>query len=105
MALTPRVHVTPPHPFSLQYAPYLAASNADTALSGSSGKRIQRPVGFVLLIPGLQLATSAADQPPGRIGSYQRDDPGALGFGEPGLASGTRAIAKPVYSLGVEAVD
>src|SRR5215217_4717532 len=48
---------------------------------------------FLLLIPGLQLAVSAANQSPRRIGRYQRDNPGAFSFREPELASGTRAIA------------
>lgn len=62
-------------------------------------------MGFLLLIRGLQLAASVTDQPPGRIGRDQRDNPGAFGFGEAGLSSGTRAVAEPVYPLGVEAVD
>src|SRR3954467_10561787 len=100
MALTPRMHVTPPHPFSLQYASHLAASDDDPVCSGSGGKGIQRPVGFLLLISGFQLATSTADQPPWWIGSYQRDDPGAaFTFRESGLAPGTRAITKAVYPL------
>src|SRR4051812_29116846 len=99
------MHVTPSHPFSLKYASHLAASNDDTVLSGSGGKGIQRPVGFLLLISGFQLATSTADQPPWWIGSYQRDDPGAFTFRESGLAPGTRAITKAVYPLSVEAVD
>src|SRR5436305_614854 len=99
------MHVTPPHPFGLQYAPHLAAPDDDPVLSGGGGESIQRPVGFLLLIPGFQLAASGTDQPPGRIGSYQGDDPGAFGFCEPGLAPGTRAITEPVYPLGVEAVD
>src|SRR4051812_33954232 len=105
MALTSRVHIRPPNPFSLKYAPYLAASDADTVLSGGESKGIQRPVGFFLLIPGLQLAASTADQPPWRIARYQRDDLGAFGLCEPGLAPSTWAIAKPVYPLSVEAMD
>jgi hypothetical protein len=56
-------------------------------------------VGFLLLIPALQFATGAADQPPGRIGGYQRDDPGALGLGEPRLRSGPQALAEPIDPL------
>jgi D-alanyl-D-alanine carboxypeptidase/D-alanyl-D-alanine-endopeptidase (penicillin-binding protein 4) len=51
---------------------------------------------FLLLIAGLQLTTSTADQPPWRIGANQRDDQGALGFGDASLATGARAIAKPI---------
>src|SRR4051794_27207567 len=100
------MHIAPPHPFGLQYAPHLAASDSDTVLSGGEGKGIKRPVGFLLLIQsGLQLAARATDQSPGWIGSYQRDDPRALGLSEPRLAPGTRAITKAVYPLSVEAVD
>jgi hypothetical protein len=65
------MHVTPPHPFGLQYAPHLAASDGDAVFSGGGGEGIQRPVvGFLVLIPSFRLAASAAEQPPGRIGSY-----------------------------------
>jgi hypothetical protein len=97
VALTPRMHIAPPHPLGLQYAPHLlAASESDTVLSGGEGKGIKRPVvGFLLLIQsGLQLAARAADQSPGWIGSYQGDDPRAFRFREPRLAPGTRAITK-----------
>jgi hypothetical protein len=60
---------------------------------------------FLLLIAGLQLTTSTADQPPWRIGANQRDDQGALGFGDASLATGARAIAKPIESLLIEAMD
>jgi hypothetical protein len=51
---------------------------------------------FLILIGGLQLPTSAADQSPWRIGANQPDDQGALGFGDTSLAAGARAIAKPI---------
>jgi hypothetical protein len=60
---------------------------------------------FPLLIRGLQLTTGAADQPPWRIGGNQRDDQGALGFRDASFAAGARAIAKPVESLLVEAME
>ena len=60
---------------------------------------------FPLLIAGLQLTASSADQPPWWIGANQRDDQGALGFGDASLAADARAIAKPIESLGVEAMD
>ena len=60
---------------------------------------------FPLLIAGLQLTTSTADQPPWRIGANQRDDQGALGFCDASLAASARAIAKPIESLLVEAMD
>jgi len=60
---------------------------------------------FPLLIPGLQLTTSAADQPPWRIGGNQRDDQGALGFRDAPLAAGARVITKPIESLLVEAME
>jgi hypothetical protein len=60
---------------------------------------------FPLLIAGLQLTTSTADQLPWRIGANQRDDQGALGFGDASLASRSRAIAKPIESLLIEAMD
>jgi hypothetical protein len=99
------MHVTPPHSFSLQYAPDLTAPDDDTVLSGRGGKRIQCPVGFLLLIASFQLAASAANQPSRWIGGYQRDNPGTFGFREPGLTSGTRAITKAVYPLSVKAVN
>jgi Tfp pilus assembly protein PilX len=60
---------------------------------------------FLLLISGLQLPTSTADQPPRRIGANQRDDQGALGFADASLAAGAWAIAKSIEPLGVEAMD
>src|SRR5215208_284664 len=60
---------------------------------------------FPLLIAGLQLTTSTADQPPWRIGANQRDYQGALGFCDASLAASARAIAKPIESLLVEAMD
>ncbi len=60
---------------------------------------------FPLLIGGLQLTSSATEQPPWRISTDQRDDQGALGFGDTSLAAGGRAIAKPIESLDVEAMD
>jgi|SRR5215204_960859 len=60
---------------------------------------------FPFLIGGFQLTTSAAHQPPWRICANQRDDQGALGFADASLAAATRAIAKPIESLGVEAMD
>jgi hypothetical protein len=60
---------------------------------------------FPLLIYGLQLTTSTADQPPRRIGADQRDDHRALGFRDAWLAAGARAVSKPIESLLVEAMD
>src|SRR5688500_6384054 len=60
---------------------------------------------FSLLIGGLQLTTSTADQPPWRIGANQRDDQRALGLRDAWLAAGARAIAKPIESLLIEAMD
>jgi hypothetical protein len=60
---------------------------------------------FPLLINGLQLTASTADQPPRRIGADKRDDQGALGFRDASLAAGARSIAKPIESLLVEAMD
>src|SRR5829696_8466421 len=60
---------------------------------------------FPFLIGGFQLTTSAAHQPPWRICANQRDDQGALGFADASLAAATRAIAKPIESLLVEAMD
>jgi hypothetical protein len=60
---------------------------------------------FPLLIYGLQLTTSTADQPPWRIGANQRDDQRALGFADASLAAGARAIAKSIESLLVEAME
>ena len=51
---------------------------------------------FLILIGGLQLPTSAADQPPWRIGANQPDDHRALGFGDASLTAGARPIAKPI---------
>jgi hypothetical protein len=60
---------------------------------------------FPLLIAGLQLPTSTADQPPWRIGANQRDDQGALGFGDASLAPSPRAVATPIESVLVEAME
>jgi hypothetical protein len=60
---------------------------------------------FSVLIGGLQLTTSAADQSPWRIGANQPDDQGALGFGDASLTAGARPIAKPIESLIIEAMD
>jgi hypothetical protein len=60
---------------------------------------------FSLLIGSLQLTTSTADQLPWRIGTNQRDDQGALGFGDAPLASCSRTIAKPVEPLIIEAME
>jgi len=62
-------------------------------------------VSFPILIGGLQLTTSTADQPPWRIGANQRDDQGALGFADASLATGTQTIAKPIEPLLVEAME
>jgi len=51
---------------------------------------------FSVLIAGLQLTTSAADQSPWRIGANQPDDRRALGFGDASLTVGARPIAKPI---------
>jgi hypothetical protein len=97
--------ISPPHSFEEQDAVHLASSNGDPTLSGSGGEGVQRPMSFPLLIAGLQLTTSTADQPPRRIGANQRDDQGALGFADTSLAAGARAIAKPIESLLIEAMD
>jgi hypothetical protein len=51
---------------------------------------------FSLLIGGLQLTTSAADQSPWRIGANQPDDHRALGFADASLTASARPIAKPI---------
>src|SRR5829696_6920625 len=60
---------------------------------------------FSVLIAGLQLTPSTADQSPRRIGANQRDDHRALGFGDVLLTAGSRPIAKPIESLIIEAMD
>src|SRR3712207_2407071 len=60
---------------------------------------------FSFLVYGLQLTAGTADQSPRPISADQRDDQGALGFGDASLAASARAIAKPIESLGVEAMD
>src|SRR5829696_7385132 len=60
---------------------------------------------FSFLIGSLQFTTSASDQLPWRIGANQRDDQGALGFGDASLAAGARSIAKPIESPLVEAME
>jgi hypothetical protein len=105
IAFAPRVRISPLHPFDEQDAAHLASPDSDPTLSGSGREGIQRPMSFLLLIGGLQLPTSTSDQPPWRIGANQRYDQGALGFGDASLASCSWAIAKPIESLLVEAMD
>jgi hypothetical protein len=104
LAFGPGSSVSPSNTFGFEDTPHLASPNDDPPLSGG-GEGVQRPMSFPLLINGLQLTASTADQPPRRIGADQRDDQGALGFRDASLAAGARSIAKPIESLLVEAMD
>jgi hypothetical protein len=104
-ALGPRPGVAPAHAFSEQDAPYLAAPYLDAHLLCGLGERVQSPVGGPLLVFGLEAAAGLGDELARRVFGDQGDDPGALIFGDAGLAAGLGAVPETVHTVDVEAME
>jgi hypothetical protein len=59
------------------------------------GERVQSPVGGPLLVFGLEAAAGLGDELARRVFGDQGDDPGALLFGDAGLAAGPGRSPRP----------
>jgi len=68
-------------------------------------QRIQRPVSCFALITGYEREAIVTDQSSGWVLGHQRDDPGALFFGDARFASGSETISQSIYTFSVEAVE
>jgi hypothetical protein len=104
-ALGPRPGPAPAHTFSEQDGPHLAAAYLDAYLLGGLGERLQRPVGSLRLVFGLESASGLGEQLARRIFGEQGDDPGALLLCDAGHTARAGAVCEPVYPFGVEAVE
>ncbi len=83
----------------------MAATYPDTVLLSGFRQRIQRPVSCFALITGFEREAIVTDQPSGCVLGHQRDDPGALFFGDARFASGSETISQSIYTFGVVAVE
>ncbi len=74
LAFAPGSLIAPTYSCAERYAPHLASPDGDPMRLGGGGEGVQRRMGLLLLIPGLQLATGFAGQPTGWVSANQRDD-------------------------------